>query len=134
MSTRKNVLFVFTSVDKNLLGNPSGWYLPEGAHPYYVLSPKHNITFASPKGPNPPVDSVSIDQFKDDDECVKFLGDSVAQKFLAEAKKLSDVNAKDYDAVLYVGGCITPRFPVHKRLEAEQASLNGFFKKKIVTG
>ncbi|KAG8986480.1 hypothetical protein FRB94_003663 [Tulasnella sp. JGI-2019a] len=127
MSTRKNVLFVFTSVDKNLLGNPSGWYLPEGAHPYYVLSPKHNITFASPKGPNPPVDSVSIDQFKDDDECVKFLGDSVAQKFLAEAKKLSDVNAKDYDAVLYVGGCITPRFPVHKRLEAEQASLNGFF-------
>lgn len=31
------ILFVFTSVDKTLTGAETGWYLPEAAHPYYVL-------------------------------------------------------------------------------------------------
>jgi len=37
-----------------------GWYLPEAAHPYYILSPHHIIDFASPAGPNPPVDELSV--------------------------------------------------------------------------
>jgi hypothetical protein len=39
---------------------PQGWYLPEAAHPYYVLAPKHHIDFASPAGPNPPIDEGSV--------------------------------------------------------------------------
>lgn len=31
------ILFVYTSAAKNLTGNPSGWFLPEAAHPYYIL-------------------------------------------------------------------------------------------------
>ena len=37
-----------------------GWYLPEAAHPYYILAPHAEIDFASPAGPNPPVDEYSV--------------------------------------------------------------------------
>ncbi|KAI0723115.1 class I glutamine amidotransferase-like protein [Earliella scabrosa] len=97
----KRILFVFTSTSTNLTGKPTGWYLPEAAHPYYVLSPKYSIDFAAPKGPNPPLDPVSAEQYKDD---ARFLEDPAVQQKLATAKKLSDVNANDYDAIFYIGG------------------------------
>ncbi|KAI0921680.1 hypothetical protein AcW1_004420 [Taiwanofungus camphoratus] len=97
------ILFVFTSCNKTLTGAQTGWYLPEAAHPYYVLAPHHTIDFAAPAGPNPPVDESSVQMFKDD-ESVKFLNDPTVQQKFASAKKLSDVSAKDYDAVFYVGG------------------------------
>ena len=37
-----------------------GWFLPEAAHPYYILSPHVEIDFASPAGANPPVDETSV--------------------------------------------------------------------------
>ena len=37
-----------------------GWFVPEAAHPYYILSPHVTIDFVSPAGPNPPVDKSSI--------------------------------------------------------------------------
>ncbi|KAG8856318.1 hypothetical protein FRB96_006469 [Tulasnella sp. 330] len=104
MSAQKKILFVFTSANTNLLGNPTGWYLPEAAHPYYVLAPTHNITFASPAGANPPLDPFSVEQFKEDEESQKFLGDADVKKMLAEAKKLTDIDPDDYDAIFYPGG------------------------------
>jgi len=95
------VLFVFTSVDKTPSGRPTGWYLPEAAHPYYVLSPHVDIDFASPAGPNPPVDQYSVKAFSSDR---KFLEDETVKLKLANAKKLSEVRAEDYDAVFYIGG------------------------------
>jgi len=90
-------------VNKNLLGGPTGWYLPEAAHPYHVLSSHADIDFASLTGPNPPVDPESVKSFKDD-QSVNFLNDETVQRKLANAKKLSDVSAADYDAVFIVGG------------------------------
>ncbi|KAI0774096.1 ThiJ/PfpI [Fomes fomentarius] len=98
----KRILFVLTSADKTVVGTTTGWYLPEAAHPYYVLAPKYDIDFASPKGPNPPLDPASIEFFKEDAN--KFLEDPVVKDKLANAKKLDDVKAADYDAVFYVGG------------------------------
>ncbi|QRV90970.1 chaperone protein HSP31 [Ceratobasidium sp. AG-Ba] len=97
------ILFVFTSVNKTLSGAQTGWYLPEAAHPYYVLSGKHTIDFAAPKGPNPEVDEGSVKMFTDD-ESVKFLQDPEVKEKFATAKKLSEVDAKEYDAIFYVGG------------------------------
>ncbi|KDQ13767.1 hypothetical protein BOTBODRAFT_33209 [Botryobasidium botryosum FD-172 SS1] len=97
------VLFVYTSADKNLLGSETGWFLPEAAHPYYVLAPHTSIDFAAPKGPNPPIDQSSVENFKDD-ESVKFLSDATVKEKLANAKKLSDVRAEDYDVIFYIGG------------------------------
>ncbi|KII94814.1 hypothetical protein PLICRDRAFT_33631 [Plicaturopsis crispa FD-325 SS-3] len=98
------ILFVLTSVNKTLTGSQTGWYLPEAAHPYYELvGHGHTVDFASPKGPNPPVDEYSVQAFTDD-ESVAFLKDETVQKKLATTLKLSDVKVEDYDAVLYVGG------------------------------
>ncbi|KAJ6599119.1 class I glutamine amidotransferase-like protein, partial [Mycena vulgaris] len=99
-----SILFVFTSVSTTLTGANTGWYLPEAAHPYYVLAPHVTIDFASPAGPNPPVDEGSVQMFAEDEECIKFLADETVKSKLATAKKLSDVSAKDYDAIFYVGG------------------------------
>ncbi|KAH8834788.1 class I glutamine amidotransferase-like protein [Flagelloscypha sp. PMI_526] len=98
-----SILFVLTSANTTLTGGNTGWYLPEAAHPYYVLAPHASIDFAAPKGPNPPVDQYSVDTFKDD-ESVKFLQDPIVKDKLANAKVLSEVKASDYDAIFYAGG------------------------------
>ncbi|KAH9915443.1 class I glutamine amidotransferase-like protein [Epithele typhae] len=97
----KRVLFVFSSAAETFTGHPAGWYLPEAAHPYYVLSPKYEIDFASPKGPNPPVNPQSIELFSADKT---FLEDPAVQAKLAGCKTLASVDAADYAAVFYVGG------------------------------
>ncbi|KAG7449308.1 ThiJ/PfpI [Guyanagaster necrorhizus] len=118
-----SVLFVLTSADKNLVGGQTGFYLPEAAHPYYTFAPHANIDFASPKGPNPPVDKGSIEASAKDDESVKFLNDTTVKSKLANAKQLSNVNAKDYDAIFYVGGhgpvIDLPNDPVNVKLASE---------------
>ncbi|KAJ6487868.1 ThiJ/PfpI [Mycena sanguinolenta] len=98
------ILFVLTSAATTLTGAQAGWYLPEAAHPYYVLAPHATIDFASPAGPNPPISEQSVKMFENDAESVKFLADETVKSKLASAKKLSEVNSKDYDAVFYVGG------------------------------
>ncbi|PPQ99168.1 hypothetical protein CVT24_009259 [Panaeolus cyanescens] len=95
-------VFVYTTANVTLSGKNTGWYLPEAAYPYYVLSPHVQIDFASLTGPNPPVDLSSITAYPDDNK--KFLGDKKVQKLFANAKKLSQVKAKDYDLIFYVGG------------------------------
>ncbi|KAJ7935156.1 class I glutamine amidotransferase-like protein [Mycena leptocephala] len=98
------VLFVFTSATKTLTGAATGWWLPEAAHPYYILSPHASIDFASPNGEDPPVDQRGVEMYASDQDCIKFLADETVKTKLASAKKLSAVNAKDYDAIFYVGG------------------------------
>lgn len=42
--------------------------------------------------------------FAKDEDSVKFLNDGTVKSKLATAKKLSEVNEKDYVAIFYVGG------------------------------
>lgn len=42
--------------------------------------------------------------FAQDKECVQFINDETVKSKLANAKKLTDVQVKDYDAIFYVGG------------------------------
>ena len=104
MPGRKRVLFVFTSASRVLNGDPTGWYLPEAAHPYYEVEPHHDIDFAATKGPNPPIDGNSVVQLHYDEYQLRFLDDPVVQKKLRECKYLKDCKASDYDAIFYVGG------------------------------
>ncbi|KAJ7169131.1 ThiJ/PfpI [Mycena crocata] len=99
-----SVLFVFTSATETLTGAPTGWYLPEAAHPYYILAPHVSIDFTSPNGANPPLDQESVKLFESDEKCVKFLADETVKAKLANAKKLSAVNVEDYEAIFYIGG------------------------------
>ncbi|KAI0306883.1 class I glutamine amidotransferase-like protein [Multifurca ochricompacta] len=86
------ILFVATSASKSLLGAPTGYFLPEAAHPYYILSPHFAIDIATPSGTKPPLDPASVEFSKGD------------EAFLESAKPLSAVNPDDYIAVFYVGG------------------------------
>ena len=99
------VLFVLTSHNQmGATGNPTGWYLPEFAHPYYKLEGKADIVIASPKGGEAPLDPASVEMFKEDAEAVKFLKEKEA--LWKNTEKLDKYlgKAKEFDAVFYVGG------------------------------
>ena len=84
---------------------PTGWYLPEFAHPYDVLENAGvDITIASPKGGEAPLDPASVEAFKSDDICQRFLKDK--SDLWKNTQKLSEFVGKagDYDALFYVGG------------------------------
>ncbi|CRL20577.1 ThiJ/PfpI [Penicillium camemberti] len=99
------VLVVLTSHDKlGTTGNPTGWYLPEFAHPHEVLHDKVSLTIASPNGGEAPLDPSSVKASESDE---------ISQKFLKEQKplwtnthKLADIlpRADEFDALFYVGG------------------------------
>ncbi|OQD76911.1 hypothetical protein PENDEC_c003G03999 [Penicillium decumbens] len=98
------VLIVLTSNNEiPSIKKPTGWYLPEFAHPYHVLHDKVSITVASPKGGDAPLDPSSVEMFKDETS-VNFLN---TQKALwTKTEKLADIlpRAGEFDAIFYVGG------------------------------
>ncbi|KAF7290357.1 DJ-1 protein-PfpI domain-containing protein [Mycena chlorophos] len=99
-----SVLFIFTNAAKTLTGSATGYYLPEAAHPYYVLSPTTNIDFASATGGEIPLDPSSAENFAEDPECIRWLADETVKAKFASAKKLSEVDVNAYDAIFYPGG------------------------------
>ncbi|GAA5856243.1 hypothetical protein JCM8547_000836 [Rhodosporidiobolus lusitaniae] len=100
----QKILFVLSSHDKMVSGKPTGWYLPEAAHPYYVLkNAGYEVDFASPKGGKAPLDPASVEGFKEDKESVDFLN-GPEFKLTETTKKLADVKAEDYAALFYCGG------------------------------
>ncbi|KAF8326698.1 class I glutamine amidotransferase-like protein [Cantharellus anzutake] len=103
-TNQTKILFILSSANRTLTGEPTGWYLPEAAHPYYQLVSQYNITFAAPLGPNPPLDPKSVELFKEDAESVKFLNDEVVKGKLASALVLKEVSVTEYDVIFYVGG------------------------------
>ncbi|CAP85658.1 hypothetical protein E8E15_008036 [Penicillium rubens] len=99
------VLVVLTSHDKlGSTGNPTGWYLPEFAHPWEVLHEKVSLTIASPKGGEAPLDPASVKMFESDEASQKFLKEQKA--LWTNTHKLADVlpRAGEFDAIFYVGG------------------------------
>ncbi|KAJ5153341.1 uncharacterized protein N7482_009819 [Penicillium canariense] len=100
-----NVLVVLTSANEiPSLKKPTGWYLPEFAHPHEVLHKKVSLTIASPKGGEAPLDPASVEMFKSDPTSATFLEEQKA--LWTNTHKLSDVLARadEFDALFYVGG------------------------------
>ncbi len=100
------ILIVLTSHDKlGDTGQKTGFWLEELAAPYYVLKDAGaQITLASPKGGQPPLDPKSDAPEHQTEWTKRFHADAAANAELAQTKKLSDVSAKDFDAVFYPGG------------------------------
>ncbi len=101
-----NILIVLTSHDTlGNTGRKTGFWLEEFAAPYYAfLDAGANITLASPLGGQPPLDPKSDDPDAQTDDTRRFQKDSEAQRVLASTRRLSEVQASDYDAVFYPGG------------------------------
>jgi len=100
------ILMVLTSHDTlGDTGKKTGFWLEEFAAPYYVLKDAGaDITLASPKGGQPPLDPSSDTDDAQTEATVRFKGDKAAQKVLSETHVLSTINDADYDAVFYPGG------------------------------
>jgi len=100
------ILMVMTSHDKlGNTGKKTGFWLEEFCAPYYTfLDAGANITVASPKGGQPPLDPKSDTPEGQTALTQRFKKDSKAQAVLASTVKLSSMNARDFDAVFYPGG------------------------------
>lgn len=100
------VLFVTTSHDKmGDTGDKTGVWLEELAAPYYVFSEVGaDITIASPKGGQVPIDPKSQGIIIATRNTKRFLKDEVAMKSLFHSVALSTVKADDFDAVFLPGG------------------------------
>jgi putative intracellular protease/amidase len=106
MEAAMNILMVLTSHDQlGNTGKKTGFWLEEFAAPYYVLKDAgHEITLASPKGGQPPLDPKSDESDAQTDATRRFKEDTAAQAHLASTKLLSSMNSSDFDAVFYPGG------------------------------
>ncbi|WP_108484776.1 type 1 glutamine amidotransferase domain-containing protein [Oceaniglobus ichthyenteri] len=100
------ILMVLTSHDKlGDTGNKTGFWLEEFAAPYYVFKDAGaDITLASPKGGQPPLDPSSDTDDAQTDATKRFKNDEAAQNVLANTEVLSSISADGFDAVFYPGG------------------------------
>ena len=100
------VLVVLTS--HSALGNTgekTGFWIEEFATPYYVLADAGaELTIASPKGGQPPVDPKSEASTAQTPATERFFKDNLLIDKVAHSVKLSEINQADYDAVFYPGG------------------------------
>ncbi|QDO94866.1 type 1 glutamine amidotransferase domain-containing protein [Formosa sediminum] len=100
------ILFVLTSHDTlGDTGKKTGFWIEEFASPYYALLDNGaEITIATPKGGQAPIDPNSATEDMATAATKRFETDAVAQNEIANTVKLSTVNAADYEAVFYPGG------------------------------
>jgi putative intracellular protease/amidase len=101
-----NILMVLTSHDRlGDTGKKTGFWLEEFAAPYYVFKDAGaNITVASPRGGQPPLDPKSDEPDFQTDATRRFKNDPDAQRVLANTAILSSVSPDEFDTVFYPGG------------------------------
>lgn len=100
------LLMVVTSHDKlGDTGKQTGFWLEEFAAPYYVFKDAGaEITIASPKGGQPPLDPASDADDAQTEATKRFKSDPAAGSALAKTVVLSEVSADGFDAIFYPGG------------------------------
>jgi putative intracellular protease/amidase len=101
-----NILMILTSHDiLGDTGQKTGFWLEEFAAPYYVLKDAGaQITLASPKGGQPPIDPKSDDDGAQTEATKRFKSNEAAQAALAATEVLSTITVDGYDAVFFPGG------------------------------
>ena len=100
------ILMVLTSHSQlGNTGRPTGFWLEEFAAPYFVFRDAGvELTLASPKGGQPPIDPKSDLPENQTPAMTRFRKDKAAQQALANTVKLSSVKSEDFDTVFYPGG------------------------------
>jgi len=100
------ILFVLTSHSElGNTGKKTGFWIEEFAAPYYLLSDAGiDITIASPKGGQPPIDPKSEAADASTPATERYNKDIAVKEKLSHTHRLSDVKQTDYDAVFYPGG------------------------------
>jgi putative intracellular protease/amidase len=101
-----NILIVLTSHDTlGNTGHKTGFWLEELAAPYYAFKEAGvQLTLASPKGGQSPLDPKSNDPAFQTADTKRFELDAEAGKALANTVPLNSVSHDAFDAVFYPGG------------------------------
>ena len=100
------ILMVLTSHSElGNTGKKTGFWIEEFAAPYYVFHDAGaQITLASPKGGQPPIDPSSDTPESQTADTVRFKADTALQEKLAATVPLSSVKADEFDGIFYPGG------------------------------
>ncbi|GAB3638707.1 type 1 glutamine amidotransferase domain-containing protein [Hymenobacter arcticus] len=100
------VAMILTSHDElGTTGKKTGFWLEEFAAPYYVFKDAGvELTLASPKGGQPPLDPSSDAPSAQTEATERFKKDPAAQQALAHTVTLDTIKAADFDAIFYPGG------------------------------
>lgn len=86
-------------------GKKTGFWIEEFAAPYYTFKDAGaEITLASPKGGQPPIDPSSDTPENQTPATIRFKADDKLRNILSHTRLLSELTADDYDAVFYPGG------------------------------
>ena len=100
------ILIVLTSHSK--LGDTNGktgFWIEEFATPYYIFKEAGaQITLASPKGGQPPIDPKSDTPENQTEATIRYKKDEILLNLMANTKRLQDVSSKNFDAIFYPGG------------------------------
>jgi putative intracellular protease/amidase len=100
------ILMVLTSHDQlGNTGRKTGFWLEEFAAPYFVFRDAGvELTLASPKGGQPPIDPKSDLPENQTPAMTRFKEDKAAQQALSQTRRLSEMKSEDFDTIFYVGG------------------------------
>jgi putative intracellular protease/amidase len=100
------ILMILTSHDMlGSTGQKTGFWLEELASPYYVFKDAGaEVTLASPKGGQPPIDPKSNTPDWQTDATRRFEADPEAMAALAKTTPIAELDAGDYDAIFFPGG------------------------------
>jgi len=100
------ILMVLTSHDQlGNTGRKTGFWLEEFAAPYFVFKDAGvDLTLASPKGGQPPIDPKSDLPENQTPAMARFKKDKEAQNALAHTRKLAEMKSEGFDTIFYVGG------------------------------
>jgi putative intracellular protease/amidase len=102
----KKILMVLTSHDElGNTGQKTGFWVEEFAAPYYAfIDAGVEITLATPKGGQAPIDPTSTLEDFQTSATERFDDDKQARAKIANTVKLSALNEADFDGVFYPGG------------------------------
>jgi putative intracellular protease/amidase len=100
------ILMVLTSHDQlGNTGRKTGIWLEEFAAPYFLFRDAGvEVTLASPKGGQPPIDPKSDLPDNQTEAQRRYKKDAAAQKAFSETARLADMKSENFDTVFYPGG------------------------------
>ena len=83
----------------------TGFWIEEFAAPYYLFQKAGaEITLASPKGGQPPIDPKSDAPENQTKATVQYKNDTALLELMSKTVKLENISSDDFDAVFYPGG------------------------------
>jgi len=105
MKTKKLLMVLTSHADLGDTGEKTGIWVEEFAAPYYALKEAGiEITLASPKGGQAPIDPKSELTDFQTPATARYYADADCQKLIANTKELAEVQSEGFDAIFYPGG------------------------------